>query len=439
LSSPESEVKNFENENISVNVTVRPGCHVKFECTAKAPFVKQAYQEGLNRVRKEVSIPGFRKGKAPDSILVKNYNKAVDGEWKDALLNAAFNQSIVLSSRSPLKAATRSIKSSIKSVTDTSTDAHLEFEFESVPVAPSIDISLINFNPIDAKAVTDEDVNEKIDQARLSLAQWEDITDRVAAADDFVRLDLEEIKDGQAHQDFTNERFQITPKKMSPWLRELVIGLKVGQSKEGLSQPDEALDLDEESKKQFKPALFKVTLKAIEKPNTPSLDEEFAKRVGVTTVEEVKNAIRKQLERMYLQEKYEKEIKQLEETLTSIYSFDLPYTLVKKDSDTAVKDHLSKLSPEEIESKRVSIEENAKKSAIKHLTLYYLMCQFNDDNKIRVTNDDLNREVSKLLQQFPQEMLPQIAKSLNDEFYTAVLFEVTVRKGLEHLLKKISK
>jgi hypothetical protein len=67
------------------------------------------------------------------------------------------------------------------------------------------------------------------------------------------------------------------------------------------------------------------------------------------------------------------------------------------------------------------------------------MRQFNEEHKIQVSNDDLNREVTKLLQQFPQEMLPQIAKALNDDFYTAVLSEITVRKGLDHLLKKISK
>ncbi len=439
MSSPESEVKNFDNENVSVNVTVAPGCHVKFVCTAKAGFVKQAYQEGLNRVRKEVSLPGFRKGKAPDAILAKNFSKAIDGEFKDALLNAAFHQSIVLSKRTPLKAASDSIKSSIKNLTNHENDATLEFEFESVPLAPSIDLTQLSFNPVEAKAVTDEAIDEKIDQARLSLATWEEITDRAAEENDYVRLDLDEVKDGSLHSDFKNERFQIAPKKMSSWLRELVVGLKPGESKEGTSRPDEALDIDEETKKSFNPAVFKVTLVAIEKANTPDLDEAFAKRVGVTTVEEVKNAVRKQIERAYQQEKHEADIQQLQEILSESYSFDIPNTLINKDTQTVVQNQLSRLSPEEIESKKDAIEEDAKKTAVKHLKLYYLMRQFNDDHKITVTNDDLNREVSKLLQQFPKEMLPQIAKSLNDEFYTAVLSEVTIRKGLDHLLKKVSK
>lgn len=439
MSSPESEAKNFENENVSVNVVVSPGCHVKFECTAKANFVRQAYQEGLNRVRKEVSLPGFRKGKAPDAILIKNYSGAIDGEFKDALLNAAFHQSIVLSRRAPLKAASKSIKSSIKSLTNHESDAHLEFEFESVPLAPSIDVAHIQFTPIEVKAVSEDAINEKIEQARLSLSTWEEITDKAAEENDFVRLDLDEVKEGTLHSDFKNERFQIVPKKMSSWLRELVIGLKAGESKEGMSRPDEALDLDEESKKNFKPSLFKVTVKAIEKAITPALDEEFAKRVGVTTVEEVKNAVRKQLERANQQEKHEAEITQLQDILAEQYSFDIPEALIKKDTDTVVQNQLARLSPEEVESKKEEIESNAKQTASKHLKLYYLMRQFNDDNKIQVSNDDLNREVSKLLQQFPQEMLPQIAKSLNDEFYTAVLSEVTIRKGLDHLLKKVSK
>ncbi len=434
-----SQVKKFDNANISLTATIEPACQVKFECITFPPFVKKAYEEGLDRVRKEVSIPGFRKGKAPDSILIKNYAKAVDGEWKDALLNSAFHEAIVLSSLAPLKATSKSIKSSIKEISGSNNEATLTFEFESVPLAPSIDASLLQINTVPLKEVTQEAIDEKIEQTRLSLATWEEIENRGAESGDYVRLDLEEVKNDQLIPNFKNERFQIVDKKMSEWLRELVIGLKAGDSKEGISRPDEALDLDEEEKKQFAAANFKVTLIAIEKPTLPGLDEEFAKRLGVSTIDEVKTAISKNLSRLYQAEKFEKEIEQLQEILISTYSFELPQTLVQKDTQNVVQNQLSRLNPEDAESQRSEIEANAKKAAIKHLTLYYLMRQFNQEHNIQVSNDDLNREVTKLLQQFPQEMLPQIAKALNDDFYTAVLSEITVRKGLDHLLKKISK
>lgn len=423
MNSQAEEIKKFDNDNISVEAHLEPGCQVKLDVLVHKEFVTKSYQDALHRVRKEVSLPGFRKGKAPDSLIITHYAKAIDNEWRDVLLNNAFQEVIKLTPYAPLKANAKSIKSHLKEIKSAKEEARLSYEFEYAPEAPSIDLSKISISKPKEISIGDDQIDAKIEEARLSLATWEDVLDRTVEEEDFVRLDLAEIKEGEEIPDFTDQRFQVTPSKMAPWLRTLVVGMRVGESKEGMSSPDEAF-LEEEDKSKFQPSLFKVTVNKIEKPILPDLDEAFAKRVGVNSMEEVKTAIRRQLEHHARSEQNQKLLKEIEDHLTREYSFDLPKSLIEKDS---------KMLAEQDEE---GAEKKSRLQAKNRLTLYYLLRKYNAEHNISVTNEDLNLELNKLLQQFPKEMLPQIAKSLNEEIYTAILSEVVVRKGLEDLLKK---
>lgn len=441
MNSQATETKNFNNENVSVEAIVAPGCHVQLNVTVHPKLVTKSHQEALHRVRKEVSLPGFRKGKAPDSLIITHYSKAIDGEWRDILLNNAFQEAMTLSSFAPVKASAKSIKSQIKELKSPKEEAVLSYEFESLPETPSIDIAKLHVNKPAPTEVTEDYIDKKIEEIRVSFATWEDVQGRPVQENDFVRLDISEIKDGQEQPDFTNERFQVTSVKMAPWLKSLVIGLNIGDSKEGMSSPDEAF-LREEDRAAFKPSLFKVTVNSIENAILPELGEDFAKRLGVSTMDEVRSAIRRQLENAAYNEAVQKQQKELEDLLAETYSFELPKSLLEHDAQMLTsqeRQNLSRknLSKEEYELKSAQIEEKARSETKRRLTLYYLLRKYNAEHKINVSNEDLNLELNKILQQFPKEMLPQIAKSLNDEIYAAILSEVVVRKGLEHLVQNL--
>ncbi|MDR3624754.1 MAG: trigger factor [Chlamydiales bacterium] len=438
MNSQAPETKQFENSNVKIEAIIEPGCQVKLSVHVNKEFVSKSYQEALHRVKKEISLPGFRKGKAPDTLIITHYSKAVDNEWRDVLLNNTFHESLQITSYAPLKASAKSIKSHIKELKSSKDEASISYEFESVPVAPSIDHASLSLQDMPLEKIEKDAVHERIEEARLSLATWEDVQDRCVQEEDFVRLDLSEIKDGQEHPDFTDQRFQVTEKKMAPWLQALVIGMNSGDSKEGMSSPEEAF-IDEEAKAAFKSSLFKVTVNKIEKPVLADLDDAFAKRLGVQTMDDVHHAIKQQLEHSAKTEQRHKQQKALEETLVSTYSFDLPKSLLEHDSNMLAQQEMNRLkqeglSSDELSQKSTEIKEKALQDTKNRLMLYYLLRKYNAEHHVNVTNEDLNFELNKILQQFPKEMLPQIAKSLNEEIYTAILAEVVVKKGLEHLL-----
>ena len=90
------------NDNIKVVVTKTPGCRVTFDITVAPTGTQSAYTKAVRSVNKEVSLPGFRKGKAPEKLVIQHYGKHVDREWRNMVLNYAFEQAIELTKLSPL-------------------------------------------------------------------------------------------------------------------------------------------------------------------------------------------------------------------------------------------------------------------------------------------------------------------------------------------------
>lgn len=441
-SKPTSE---FKNEKVSIQLTQEPGCLVKLDVAVAPVISTSSYQEAMKRVRKEVSIPGFRKGKAPDSLIVSHYSKAIEKEWRDCLLQEAFEESIRLTRYFPLKSAARGIKSNIKTIGTPTDPAQVHFQYESEPHVPSIDPSNIQLVQKRAPDVSEEELASFIEDARLMLATWEDVQDRTAEAEDYVRLDIDKIHGDHTHSEFKDKRFKISPQKMSSWLMQLVIGLSVGQTAEGTSAPEEALDkdLDEQIKAAFKPAPYRVTLKAIEKPSLPELNDEFAQKLGASSLEDMREKLRHQLLQRAEMQSREALSKQLEEMLIRQYAFDLPKSQIEKEmkvlQDLKVNQLRSagELTDQEIAREMPMIHRKARQESERDLTLFYLLRDYNHKNGISVTQEEMNQEVTNVLRNVPQEHLQELVKSLDENVYRTILTNLITTKGIQHLLNHV--
>jgi len=433
------------NDKVTVQVALEPGCLAKLNVAVSPLISKSSHHEALKRVRKEVSLPGFRKGKAPDAVLLKHYAAAIQKEWQTCLLQEAFEECIQLTNCYPVKSAARSIKSNVVEMSTPDAPAKVYFQYEFEPQVPQINAEEIELVQQNTPQVTEEELAEFIEQAQLMFATWEEIADRSAEEEDYVRLDIEKIHGDHTHPEFTDKRFKLTTKKMSRWLRQLVVGLSVGQSAEGISAPDEALetDLDEDIKASFKPTPYRVTLKAIEKPTLPELNDDFAKKLGGSTFEEVREKLKKQLQHNAEAKEKDKLGEQLEKLIFEKYPLDLPKSLLEKevksmqDIKTRQMREAGHLSDQELAREMPQIRQRAQEDAQLSLALFYLLRDYNHKNDIKVTQEDMNRELTHLLQNVPKEHVQEILKSIDEEVYRTILSTIITRKGLEHLLNRV--
>jgi trigger factor len=130
----------FQGEHVKATITKNPGCKVHLEVEVDATAVGASYAKALHLVKKEVSIPGFRKGKVPDDVVIKNFASAIDREWRDLTARAAFHDGLALVKCNPLsqnavqKVVTKKISKE---------GAEIHFDYESEPVIPTLDFSSI--------------------------------------------------------------------------------------------------------------------------------------------------------------------------------------------------------------------------------------------------------------------------------------------------------
>ncbi len=253
------------NDNVKVIVSREPGCRVTFILSVPTKVAKAAYNKAVRTVNKEVSLPGFRKGKAPEKLVIQHYSKYVDREWRGIVMDGAFHEAVELTKIQPLH------QDAVEApeVKKMSLDEGVEFSitFESLPTIPDVDVQQLKLEPVAQQAVTQEQIDHAVEDLRLFHANWIEITDRAVQEGDYIDVDIDAME-SPSYTICTNERFQVTNDRMPAWMRKLVVGLALGQSAEGVSERDDKFVPKPESP-DFKPTQVRVTIKGIKQAELP--------------------------------------------------------------------------------------------------------------------------------------------------------------------------
>ena len=239
---------------------------------------KETFEKAVSKVyRKQVgsiNVPGFRKGKAPRSVIERMYGKGVF--YEDAaneLLPDAYEAALTESGVKPVGRAEFDI---------TSIDENGIVFVANVPVKPAVEIE--GYKGIEAVKdvadVTEEEINTEINIVRGRNTREIEVTDDTAAEmGNNVMIDFEGFVDGVAFEGGkgTNCNLKLGSGSFIPGFEEQIAGHKIGETFDvNVTFPEEyhAAEL------AGKAAVFTTTVKAIQKIELPELDDEFAKDVS---------------------------------------------------------------------------------------------------------------------------------------------------------------
>ncbi|HEY5236237.1 MAG TPA: trigger factor [Rhabdochlamydiaceae bacterium] len=419
----------YKNGDIHLLIHKRPACRIEFEVEVSPAIVKQAHKQAVRQISKEVTLPGFRKGKAPEDFVVKNYPQQVDKQWQETIANLSFQESAKLAHIPLLNQDSRvTFKMQKHSLEE---GAKLTLTFETDPEVPSIDVSKIDLQPVKKPEVNDEKVSETIRQVQLFFATWKNIDDRPVQEGDFVLLDVEDLETDPPTSVFSNTRFEVTEKSMAQWMRDLVLGQATGATLEGVSVPDESAS--EEDKEALKPKKVRLHLKAIEQPTVPPVDEAFAKQLGVSTTDEMRQNIEKLLTSQAEAHVREKMREQINDYLLNNYLFDLPTTLIEKETrfrmqqllqDPQFQKYWESLSQDDRRKTIESIAEQSKKA----VCMFYICRKILTDAKLNVSPQDIpaypTTPLELLLSPQPHSLHPHGTNEIKQaETYSRLLLE----------------
>ncbi len=315
----------LSNSLITCVVHKKPGCQIELEVTASRDLIASSQSQAVKYFAKGVSIPGFRKGKVPEAMILQRFSKECREKHQEIVMQKALHESLALTQIQPFNKENISFKS--KQFSEES--ASFSFFFEVAPLVPQVDPSAFQLKEVKRPVVDAEKIQETIRQTLFFYATWDKVENKPVEEGDFVLLDMDIIEVDPPSSLFNNTRFEVVDRSMAKWLKDLVLGKNPGDVVEGISVPDETADPLE--KETLKPQKVRVTIKAIEKPTLPEMTPELFKNLGVESEEDFRNKVEKLLQEQADQHVKEEQRNQVRDFLLEKYPFDLPPTLLSNE------------------------------------------------------------------------------------------------------------
>jgi len=316
----------FQSDTIKAVVTRSPGCMAHFEVDVDAALAAEIHKQAIKAVKKHVSIPGYRKGKLPDNVLMHNFSSQIDREFRDRVTQKAFEESLKLANCHPF--GRHAVKRTELKKCSVSDGAHFIFDLETEPQVPPIQTDSIETELVASREVSQEQKDRAYKELQINFAEWEEITDRAACDGDFVEVDIDVIEH-PAHNVCTNKLLHVDKNELPHWLYNTLCGLNIDESKETKTEvaPNDSKHIFvQDENAPAKTCL--IALKKIKKAIFAPEDEAFAKKFGVDSIDDLKKTLEKKLQAD--EDAYAQELSRynLRRELLEKYPIDLPRSLV---------------------------------------------------------------------------------------------------------------
>ena len=277
-------------EIISQNNTATNTTAIEFSFTAEE--FENAISAAYNKRKKSITVPGFRKGKAPRKVIEAQYGESV---FYDDAVNSLYNQNIVAVID---KTGLDVVDVENTEVVEVSKENGVKFKADII-TKPVVEIS--DYKGLEVKKTTktvdDAAVDAEIDKIRNRNARSISVEDRAAQIGDTAVIDFEGFLDGVAFEGGKGEKFplELGSGSFIPGFEEQVAGKNIGDDFDvNVTFPEhyQAENL------AGKPAVFKCKLHEIKGKELPNVDDEFVKDVSeFDTLDEYKADIKSKLEK----------------------------------------------------------------------------------------------------------------------------------------------
>lgn len=254
-------------------------------------IIKQEMDKVFNKVKKNVSVPGFRKGKVPRHVFNNIYGE--ESLFEDALNGAlpdAYSQAIEEAGLDPVSQPKIDIKSMEK--------GQPWVIAAEVTVKPEVKLGEYKNLKVEKqdRVVSDEDVENNLKEKQERQAELV-LKEEGAELGDTAVIDYEGFVDGVAFEGGKdqNHSLELGSNQFIPGFEEQLVGVKAGEEKDVVVTFPEDYQAEDLKGKE---ATFKVIVHEIKTKQLPALDDEFAKDVDeeVASLDELKAKIRKELE-----------------------------------------------------------------------------------------------------------------------------------------------
>jgi len=399
---------------VRASVAKIEGNCVQLEVEVEAQQLDAALDKAYKKLVKKYTVPGFRKGKAPRRLL-ENFI------GKEALLDEALDMVVPDAYMAALKeTAVEPIDRPQVELVQLEEGLPLVFK-ATVEVKPEVELGQYTGLVLKAKAVqvTDEDVDNHIENLRRRSAKMVEVEEGGIQVGDRALIDFEGFIDGESFPGGKGEGYtlEIGSNTFIPGFEEQLVGASIDQEREiNVTFPENY------HKKELagKPATFKVKILGVKRPQYAPVDDELAKDLSdFETLEELRQDVRNRLKEAGEDARRRQLQSQAIEQATDNSQVPIPKVMVERRMDRAMEDLRQRLMGQGITLERYAelvgsdldaIRENFRSQAERQVKTDLVLEAIAKKEDITVTQEEIDQHIEKMAKAYRQT--PEVMRQL---------------------------
>ncbi len=354
----------------------------------------------LTEIGQAVSVPGFRPGKVPMTLLKQRYSESVRGEILEQAIQESTQSAMTERELRP------AMQPKIEIVTfEEGKDLEYTLGVELLPEIEPMGFAALSLDRLVADVADDEIDNslQRLADSRKTFVAVED--GRVAESGDQVLINFLGRVNGEAFEGGTAEDFELElgSGTFIPGFEDQLIGAK----------PDEKFDVTVTFPEEYpaenlkgKQAVFEVEIKEVRTAQQSAIDDELAKGMGMDDLDALRGAIREQMQTEYSQVSRARLKRTLLDALSDNHDFEVPPGMADQEFDaiwTQLTEAKEKDQLDEDDKGKTDDElsDRYRPIAERRVRLGLLLSEVGRVNNLAVNQDDLNRAMTEQARQFP--------------------------------------
>ncbi len=404
-----------------------------------AEELEKAIEGAYQKNKGKISLPGFRKGKAPRRMLEQMYGRELFYEdAANALIPDAYEQAY--------DECEEDIVSAPK-VDVVQLEAGKPFIF-TAEVAIKPEVTLGQYKGIKVEKsdvdVTDEEVTAEIDKERGKNARTVEVTDRTVQEGDIATIDFEGFVDGEAFEGGKGSDYPLTigSHAFIPGFEEALIGAELEKETDVNVTFPEDYQAEELA---GRPAVFKCTVKRLQEKQLPELDDDFVGEISEEsdTVEEYKEEIRKKLTGRKEEEARAKKEDAVVDAIIEDAQMDIPQAMIETQQRQMVQDYAQRLQYQGISFEqymqftgmtREQFMEQVKPQVMKRIQSRLILEAVAAAENITASDEEIEEELKKMGEVYQMDT-ERVVEMLGKDGRKQVSEDICVRKAADFVVE----
>ena len=393
---------------MNIRLEKKEKCLATLSIEVPADKVAEERAKVLKAFVTQARIPGFRPGKAPKSVIEKAHGEDISQEVQSRLVQNSFQDA--LKEHQDLKVLT------VKNPENITTHDDGSFSFDA-DLITSPEFTLPEYKGLEIEIpkteISDEIIDQNLDQLRQRFADYEDIEGRAAEQGDLAVIDytatidgkpLDEVGGEQAKPLASNEGYwiRLDEEAFFPGFTDGLVGTKPNEDKEiTVTLPD---DFPIENIRGME-AVFAVTVTGLKSEKLPELDDDFANQIEQgKSLDDIKALIRDDIEMRQKQQLEEIKMSSVLAKLNEAVDFEVPEDFLKSETqgqaDAMVKEGMEAgMSQDQVEERQEGLFEEAQVRAKNSLKTNFLLTEIAEAEELKVENSDVLQRVTMMAKQ----------------------------------------